>query len=91
MYLADRRYDMLPSVRVPSLLIVCSALQMLSANICSLLGDVDRYALSVFWELDAGMNVVKAWFGRTVIRSEYKVPITALLPHAHTDHLAAAL
>jgi DIS3-like exonuclease 1 len=53
-----------------TLLIVAQAL---SANICSLLGDVDRYALSVFWELDGEMNVVNAWFGRTVIRSEYKV------------------
>jgi exoribonuclease R len=37
-YLADRRYDMLPAV--------------LSGNVCSLLGGVDRYAVSVLWELD---------------------------------------
>ncbi len=37
-YLADRRYDMLPSV--------------LSANVCSLLSGVDRYAMAVLWELD---------------------------------------
>ena len=58
-YMADRRYDMLPHV--------------LSGNLCSLLGQVDRYAVSVFWELDAKANVVKTWFGRTVIRSAYKV------------------
>ena len=37
-YLADRRYDMLPAV--------------LSANVCSLLSGVDRYAMAVLWELD---------------------------------------
>ena len=52
-YLADRRYDMLPAV--------------LSANICSLLSGVDRYAMSVLWELDATTyvvsttNILKRW------------------------------
>eukprot|EP00040_Diaphanoeca_grandis_P033579 m.205994 g.205994 ORF g.205994 m.205994 type:complete len:1079 (-) comp32933_c0_seq1:110-3346(-) len=58
-YLCDRRYDMLPEV--------------LSANLCSLLSDVDRYAMSVFWELTETCEVVKVWFGRTVIRSAYKL------------------
>ncbi|XP_034089659.1 DIS3-like exonuclease 1 isoform X1 [Gymnodraco acuticeps] len=59
-YLADRRYDMLPSV--------------LSADLCSLLGGVDRYAMSVMWELDAETLVVnKVWFGRSLIRSSYQL------------------
>ncbi|KAI3377082.1 hypothetical protein L3Q82_000059 [Scortum barcoo] len=59
-YLADRRYDMLPAV--------------LSADLCSLLGGVDRYAMSVLWELDAHtLAVNKVWFGRTVIRSSYQL------------------
>lgn len=59
-YLADRRYDMLPAV--------------LSANLCSLLGGVDRYAMSVLWELDAdSLEVRSVWFGRTVIRSSYQL------------------
>ncbi|XP_023807008.1 DIS3-like exonuclease 1 isoform X3 [Oryzias latipes] len=59
-YLADRRYDMLPAV--------------LSADLCSLLGGVDRYAMSVLWELDAGsLAVRRVWFGRTVIRSSYQL------------------
>nr|XP_046252817.1 DIS3-like exonuclease 1 isoform X2 [Scatophagus argus] len=59
-YLADRRYDMLPAV--------------LSADLCSLLGGVDRYAMSVLWELDASTFAVnKVWFGRTVIRSSYQL------------------
>lgn len=59
-YLADRRYDMLPSV--------------LSANVCSLLGGVDRYAVSVLWELDPSTyQVISVWYGRTLIRSSYKL------------------
>ncbi|XP_005990163.1 DIS3-like exonuclease 1 isoform X1 [Latimeria chalumnae] len=59
-YLADRRYDMLPAV--------------LSADLCSLLGGVDRYALSVMWELDkTSYEVKKVWFGRTIICSTYKM------------------
>ncbi|XP_026175727.1 DIS3-like exonuclease 1 isoform X1 [Mastacembelus armatus] len=59
-YLADRRYDMLPAV--------------LSADLCSLLGGVDRYAMSVLWELDAQtLAVNKVWYGRTLIRSSYQL------------------
>ncbi|XP_074514253.1 DIS3-like exonuclease 1 [Sebastes fasciatus] len=59
-YLADRRYDMLPGV--------------LSADLCSLLGGVDRYAMSVLWELDAQtLAVNKVWYGRTLIRSSYQL------------------
>ncbi|XP_042844527.1 DIS3-like exonuclease 1 isoform X2 [Panthera tigris] len=59
-YLADRRYDMLPST--------------LSADLCSLLGGVDRYAVSVMWELDkTSYEIKKVWYGRTIIRSAYKL------------------
>ncbi|CAL1604420.1 unnamed protein product [Knipowitschia caucasica] len=59
-YLADRRYDMLPEV--------------LSSNLCSLLGGVDRYAMSVLWQLDAdSLEVKSVWFGRTLIRSSYQL------------------
>ncbi|CAK6981761.1 DIS3-like exonuclease 1 [Scomber scombrus] len=59
-YLADRRYDMLPAV--------------LSSDLCSLLGGVDRYAMSVMWELDAQtLDVNKVWYGRTLIRSSYQL------------------
>lgn len=59
-YLADRRYDMLPSV--------------LSSNICSLLGGVDRFAVSVLWELDpVTFKVISVWYGRTLIKSAYKL------------------
>ncbi|XP_006920303.1 DIS3-like exonuclease 1 isoform X2 [Pteropus alecto] len=59
-YLADRRYDMLPSI--------------LSADLCSLLGGIDRYAVSVMWELDkTTYEIKKVWYGRTIIRSSYKL------------------
>ena len=35
---------------------------------------MDRYAVSVLWELDArSLDVVDVWFGRTVIKSKYKL------------------
>ncbi|XP_071489125.1 DIS3-like exonuclease 1 [Diadema antillarum] len=61
-YLADRRYDMLPAI--------------LSADLCSLVGGVDRYAVSVLWVLkQSNYEVVKekVWYGRTIIRSAYKM------------------
>ncbi|XP_068410159.1 DIS3-like exonuclease 1 isoform X3 [Eschrichtius robustus] len=59
-YLADRRYDMLPSI--------------LSADVCSLLGGVDRYAVSIMWELDkTSYEIKEVWYGRTIIRSAYKL------------------
>lgn len=58
-YLAERRYDMLPAI--------------LSANLCSLLSNVDRYAVSVLWRFDKLYQVKKVWYGRTVIRSRYKL------------------
>ncbi|XP_047436352.1 DIS3-like exonuclease 1 isoform X2 [Mugil cephalus] len=59
-YLTDRRYDMLPPV--------------LSADVCSLLQGVDRYAMSVLWKLDAEtLDVKDVWYGRTVIKSSYQL------------------
>ncbi|RCH78425.1 DIS3 mitotic control, partial [Rhizopus stolonifer] len=54
-YLADRRFDMLPSV--------------LSERVCSLRHKVDRYAVSVIWTMDKNHNVIDTWFGRTIIKS----------------------
>ncbi|KAL3312736.1 DIS3 mitotic control, partial [Cichlidogyrus casuarinus] len=59
-YMADRRFDMLPGI--------------LSGDICSLWSGRDRYAVSVIWELDASTcEVLDVWYGRTVIRSRYKM------------------
>ncbi|XP_062357177.1 DIS3-like exonuclease 1 isoform X2 [Cinclus cinclus] len=59
-YLADRRYDMLPAV--------------LSADLCSLLSGVDRYAVSVLWELEKeSYETLRAQYSRTLIRSAYKL------------------
>ncbi|TPP60449.1 DIS3 exonuclease 1 [Fasciola gigantica] len=59
-YLADRRYDMLPGI--------------LSGDVCSLWSGVDRYAVSVIWEIDMdNLDVLSVWYGRTVIHSSYKL------------------
>ncbi|CAH8832647.1 unnamed protein product [Trichobilharzia szidati] len=59
-YLADRRYDMLPG--------------LLSGDICSLWSGRDRYAVSVLWEIDMdSFEVLDIWYGRTVIHSSYKL------------------
>jgi len=55
-YLVDRRFDMLPS--------------LLSSNLCSLHGNMDRYAVSVIWTLTPDLESVKStWYGRTVIHN----------------------
>ncbi|KAJ1974654.1 hypothetical protein H4R35_003509 [Dimargaris xerosporica] len=54
-YLADRRFNMLPAV--------------LSEGICSLHQGVDRYAVSVIWQMDEQGHVRDCWYGRTVIHS----------------------
>lgn len=32
-----------------------------------------RYAVSVIWKLDSSYCVQKVWYGRTIIRSKYKL------------------
>lgn len=59
MYLADRRYDMLPS--------------LLSTDLCSLWSGKERCAVSALWEMDQNCSTKKAWYGRSVIRSAYKL------------------
>ncbi|KAG5498181.1 hypothetical protein JIQ42_02985 [Leishmania sp. Namibia] len=54
-YLVDRRINMLP--------------QLLTENLCSLVEAEDRYAFSILWEFDESLNVVRDWFGKTIIRS----------------------
>eukprot|EP01052_Picozoa_sp_SAG31_P011042 SAG31_NODE_616_length_13519_cov_2.372876_4_plen_291_part_00 len=61
-YLVDRRLDMLP--------------ELLSTNLCSLRGNVDRCAVSVIWNLehkdDIGWVPTETWFGRTLLRSAWE-------------------
>ncbi|GKY95817.1 DIS3 mitotic control [Mayamaea pseudoterrestris] len=55
-YLVDRRFDMLPAI--------------LSSNLCSLHGNVDRLAVSVIWVMSPDFLEIKStWYGRTVIRN----------------------
>jgi exoribonuclease R len=55
-YLVDRRFDMLPS--------------LISSNLCSLHGGVDRLAMSVVWVFSDDFSEIKStWYGRTIIRN----------------------
>ena len=54
-YLVDRRLDMLPS--------------LLSTDLCSLKGNVDRFAFSVLWEVTPDAQIVKVDFQKTIIHS----------------------
>jgi len=55
-YLADRTIPMLP--------------EHLSNNLCSLRPNEDRLAFSAIFEMDKDANVIKEWFGKTVIHSQ---------------------
>ncbi|ORX48176.1 hypothetical protein BCR36DRAFT_584489, partial [Piromyces finnis] len=54
-YLADRRFDMLPKV--------------LSERVCSIRENEDRYTVSTIFKMDENANILDTWFGRTVICS----------------------
>lgn len=55
-YLVDRRFDMLPS--------------LLSSNLCSLHGNMDRLTLSVVWTMSPDFHTIKSvWYGRTIIHN----------------------
>lgn len=55
-YLVDKRIDMVP--------------ELLSSNLCSLRGNVERFAFSCVWELDENSNVLKTKFHKSVIKSK---------------------
>jgi exosome complex exonuclease DIS3/RRP44 len=54
-YLVERRLDMLPS--------------LLTTELCSLRGNEDHLAFSVFWEMDEQANIFDVSFKKTIIRS----------------------
>lgn len=55
-YLVDRVVPMLPEI--------------LSNDLCSLKPNVDRYAFSAVFEINEQAEIIKQWFGRTVIHSD---------------------
>jgi ribonuclease R len=57
-YLVDRTIPMLP--------------EKLSNNLCSLRPNEDKLTFSAVFELDAEANIIKEWFGRTVIHSNHR-------------------
>lgn len=55
-YLTDRRIDMVP--------------ELLSSNLCSLRGGVERFAFSCIWEMDEEANVLSTKFHKSIIKSK---------------------
>lgn len=55
-YLVDKRIDMVP--------------ELLSSNLCSLRGNVERFAFSCVWEMDKDANITKTKFHKSVIESK---------------------
>ncbi|KAH3745203.1 DIS3-like exonuclease 1 [Pelomyxa schiedti] len=58
-YLPHTRFNMIPSV--------------LSEEIASLHGGVDRLAMSVIWDFTPQMEIVNTWFGQTVINNGHEL------------------
>lgn len=54
-YLVDKRIDMVP--------------ELLSSNLCSLRGGVERFAFSCVWEMDHEANIIETRFHKSVIKS----------------------
>ncbi|KAK7024218.1 exosome catalytic subunit dis3 [Halocaridina rubra] len=54
-YLTNRRIDMVPD--------------LLSSNLCSLRGNVDRFAFSVIWEMTPDAKVLSSRFCKSIIKS----------------------
>jgi len=54
-YLVNKRLDMLPG--------------LLTTDLCSLKGNVDRYAFSVLWEVTPDAQIVNVEFHKTIIHS----------------------
>ncbi len=54
-YLVDRTIPMLPEI--------------LSNDLCSLNPNEDKLAMSAIFEMDMGGNIMKEWFGKTIINS----------------------
>lgn len=55
-YLVDKRIDMVP--------------ELLSSNLCSLRGNVERFAFSCVWEIDDNAKILKTKFHKSVIESK---------------------
>lgn len=54
-YLVDKRIDMVP--------------ELLSSNLCSLRGNVERFAFSCIWEIDEEANILSTKFHKSIIKS----------------------
>ncbi len=80
-YLTDRRIDMVP--------------ELLSSNLCSLRGNVERFAFSCIWEMTPNADVVSTKFHKSIIKSKaamtYEQAQNKIDDPADNDELAVSL
>lgn len=77
-YLVDRTIPMLP--------------ERLSNGICSLVPNEDRLTFSAIFELDKQGNIIKEWFGKTIIHSIRRFTYEEaqeVIDTGHGDHVEA--
>ena len=68
-YLTDRRIDMLPL--------------LLSSNLCSLRGGVERFAFSCIWEIEPETaNVISTKFTKSIIKSKLAMVIQSAFKYS---------
>ncbi|KAM8705694.1 hypothetical protein ACLKA7_010057 [Drosophila subpalustris] len=80
-YLVGKRIDMVP--------------ELLSSNLCSLVGGVERFAFSCVWEMDKEANVLTKRFHKSVIKSKramtYEEAQVLIDDSAQTGEIAKSL
>lgn len=80
-YLVGKRIDMVP--------------ELLSSNLCSLVGGEERFAFSVVWEVDHQANILAKRFHKSVIKSKramtYEEAQAIIDDEAQTGEIAQSL
>lgn len=80
-YLTDRRIDMVP--------------ELLSSDLCSLRGEVERFAFSCVWEISPEAEILSTKFHKSIIRSRramtYEEAQNKIDDPNDTDALATSL
>lgn len=80
-YLVDKRIDMVP--------------ELLSSDLCSLRGGVERFAFSCIWQVDTDARILATRFHKSVIRSKkamtYEEAQLIIDDSAQTDEVARSL
>lgn len=80
-YLVDLRIDMVP--------------ELLSSNLCSLRGEVERFAISCIWEMNKAAEIINVKFHKSIIKSKramtYEEAQMKIDDKSQTDSLTESL